>query len=170
MLLILPHKHYPFLWIVTNTRLPQLALFSCLEFDCPAEDVVKTHTGKPPHSDRINTSLIYLPSPRPILFLVYGIIYQCPIDRIRVASNSDIDTNRLLSAILNLFWSKDLTVVWTVWKSLDLRRIEPTLIFSPGFYTFSSGFLSGNTGVPYKEIFSKDYKIESVILFLSIIL
>ena len=47
-----------FPWIVPHTKLPQLVLFSCLEFDCSAEEVVKTHTGKPPHSDRINTCLL----------------------------------------------------------------------------------------------------------------
>ena len=60
MLLILPHKHYPFPWIVPHTRLPQLVLFSCLEFDCPAEEVVKTHKGKPPNSDSINACLLFI--------------------------------------------------------------------------------------------------------------
>ena len=89
------------------TRLPQLVLFSCLEIDCSAEEVVKIHMGKPPHCDRINTCL-HIINPHLAHFLpVYGITSRCPIDRIQVASEvlmrtADSDP---------LFWTcSDLTV------------------------------------------------------------
>ena len=46
-----------------------------------------------------------------------------------------------------------------------LRGIEPTPIFSPGFYTFSSVFPSVNTGVPYKEIWVKTTKLRALYFF-----
>ena len=60
LLLITPHKHYPFSWITSHTRLAQLVLVPFLRSDCFAEEVVKTHTGKPPHSAVINTCLLFI--------------------------------------------------------------------------------------------------------------
>ena len=148
-MLISPHKHYPFPWIVPNTKLPQLVLFSCLEFDCPAEEVVKTPRETSTFWSYQYLSPIYLPSPCPFPPLLMGSSCRCPIDRIQEASDSIFDASRFWSAFLNLFWYNNSTVVWAVWKSLDLRGIEPM----PRFFTrnlhFSSVFPSGNTGVPY---------------------
>ena len=104
MLLISSHRHYPFPWIVPHTRLPQLVIFSCLKLDCPAEEVVKTHTGNL-HILIVSIPVSYVSTLTfPISSSVYGIISRCPIDQIRVASDSAIDTSRFWSTLLKLFW------------------------------------------------------------------
>ena len=94
MLFISLHKHYPFPWIVPHTILPQLVLFSCLELDCPAEEVVKTYHLGNFHIQLLSIlSSIYLPSLRPIPSPIYGIISQCLIDRIQVTFDSALSTS-----------------------------------------------------------------------------
>ena len=60
LLFISPHKHYPFPWIVLCTRLPQLVQLSCLESDCPADEVVKTHQLGDLHILKISIPVSYL--------------------------------------------------------------------------------------------------------------
>ena len=140
MLLISPHKYYPFPWIVPHNRQPQLVLFSCLEFDCTAVEVVKTYTGKPPHYDRINTCL-QSPHQGPFSPRIWdhqsvsywpdtGCFWQCY-------------WYQLILVRSILFWYNNSSVVWAFWKTLNLRGIEPTPRFSPGFYTFQVSFPLG---------------------------
>ena len=71
-------------------------------------------------------SPIYIPSLRPIIFSVYGIINWCPIDRIQVASNSAI--------IPAIYWPLRYSILIRMIqypfqdgsKNLNLRKIEPT--------------------------------------------
>ena len=130
---------------------------SCLESDCSAKKVMKTSQwGKPSHSVNTNTCLLFIYPHLAHSLPVYGIISRCPIDRIWVASDNAITTS--------WFWFASRTCpIWQFNSSLglfknhlDLRWIEPTSEFPPGFrFKFASPYR--NTGVPKRSINNQNF-------------
>ena len=89
--------------------------------------------GKPSHFADTNTCLLFIyPHQGPFL-PIYKIIIRCSMYRIQVVSDSAIDTSRFWSAS-RICPLNSWTALWACLKiTMDLRGIEPTPGFSPGF-------------------------------------
>ena len=107
---------------------------SCLESDFPSKKVVKTSSGETFHIQLVPIPVSYLSTLTEVNSLpAYGIINRCPIDRIRVASDSAIDTSWFWSAS-RAYPIDSSTALWVCLKiTTDLRWIKPTPGFSLGF-------------------------------------
>ena len=130
MLIISPHMHSIWMPLILD-YLPSIG--SCLESDCPAKKVVKTSNG-----GNLHILLILIP----VSYLSTSLRSIPPLIWDHQSVSYWSDTGSLWHAICNSwFWSASRTcpidsstVLWICLKiTLDLRGIEPTPGFSPGF-------------------------------------